>query len=77
MARFNDGPESPLFSPIPFAGNCALAALAGKGLSEKLTKALGDMPAGLRRSIRASSRWKEENTQSCCAAANRAPSWTR
>ncbi len=41
-----DGPPSPLFTPIPIAGNCTIADLAKTDLSERLRTSLPYVPWG-------------------------------
>jgi hypothetical protein len=44
--RFQDGPSSPLFRPVPFEGNVRLDRVPGAGVSARMTEALDDAPRG-------------------------------
>ena len=44
--RTADGPASPLFTPLPFAGNCTLAELERSSLSRAMRENVRQAPAG-------------------------------
>ena len=46
MPSINDGPSSPLFTPLPFEGNVSLAKLAEAGISDEMAAALEHAPSG-------------------------------
>ncbi|GAB4545799.1 MAG: hypothetical protein Kow0063_39990 [Anaerolineae bacterium] len=46
MPGFQDGPSSPLFTPLPLKGNVTLSALAEAGISEQMASALEHAPVG-------------------------------
>ncbi len=46
MSSFQDGPSSPLFSPLPFKGSVPVSQLAEAGLSDEMVAALEHAPWG-------------------------------
>jgi hypothetical protein len=46
MPNVHDGPSSPLFRPLPFAGNSALSALPTAGISSEMADVLEQAPRG-------------------------------
>ncbi len=44
--RFQDGPRSPLFEPVPIRGNVGLRQLGDRGVSERMADAAGRAPVG-------------------------------
>ncbi len=46
MSSVKDGPSSPLFTPVHFAGNISVSELTGLGVSEAMAAALDHAPGG-------------------------------
>jgi len=44
--RFQDGPRSPLFAPVPIRGNVSLGQLGARGVSERMARAVEHAPVG-------------------------------
>jgi hypothetical protein len=46
MFQLNDGPASPLFTPVPLKGNCSLQDVHSKDISNEMSQAIGFAPYG-------------------------------